>query len=33
VELHDGKPDLTKTGGLLTIQSVSMWLRTTAGEA
>jgi hypothetical protein len=33
VELQDGKPDLAKTGGLLTIQTVSVWLRTTAGDA
>lgn len=33
VEVDDGRPDLTRTGGLLTIQSVSMWLRTTAGDA
>jgi len=26
VELQDGLPDLTRTGGLLTVQTVSMWL-------
>jgi hypothetical protein len=26
VELDDGLPDLTRTGGLLTVQTVSMWL-------
>jgi len=28
-----GRPDLTRLGGVLTIQSVSMWLATTAGIA
>lgn len=29
---EDGEPDLTKVGGLLTIQQVGMWIRTTLGE-
>lgn len=33
LELVDGRPDLTKVGGLLTIQSVGMWLATTHGAA
>lgn len=32
VDAH-GKPDLTKAGGFLTIQSVSMWLTTATGDA
>ena len=28
---EDGEPDLTKVGGLLTIQQVGMWIKTTIG--
>lgn len=29
--VDDGSPDLTRTGGMLTVQSVSVWLKTAAG--
>jgi hypothetical protein len=29
----ESRPDLARVGGLLTIQTVSMWLRTRAGES
>ncbi len=32
LELHERGPDLTRVGGLLTIQQVGMWLTTTAGD-
>lgn len=32
LEPREGKPDATRVSGLLTIQQVGMWLRTTAGE-
>ena len=34
IELDDeGKPDLTKTGGFITVQQVGMWLKNRTGEA
>jgi hypothetical protein len=33
MDLEDGKPDLTKVGGFLTIQQVGLWLKLRAGEA
>jgi hypothetical protein len=31
LELVDGQPDLTRTGGFLTVQQVGMWLKTRTG--
>jgi hypothetical protein len=32
LEFVDGLPDLTKTGGLLTVQHIGVWLQTRTGQ-